>query len=325
MIDQHDNDECMENVPCPLGCQSEDLTLFEANDRLNGLPGIFQVVKCKKCGLIRTNPRPRPQFIANFYPESYGPYQYTRVKSVADKANSEIRGYKIKKILKKIFPLHNESLPKLNPGRMLELGCAAGAFMQKMKLKGWQVEGIETSVSASQMARKAGLKVFTGSIEKAPEPDHPFDLVVAWMVLEHLHQPLDVLKRLFDWTKTGGWLVASVPNAGSIDFKLFRQRWYALQVPTHLYHYTPRSINMILRSSGWQTVRIMHQRVLSNHFASAGYLLHDKVGPSRLSKFLIAYPERAGLLHYIIYPLAWILSLAGQTGRMTIWARKVGE
>ncbi len=317
------DDSGLEDAPCPMGCPPSDSILFEAADRLHGLPGSFKIVRCEHCGLMRTNPRPHPGKMADYYPNSYGPHQYTRVKSAAvHKAVQLQAAVMARRRLKKLMPLHTTTLPDLPPGRMLELGCASGAFMYQMQLKGWQVHGIETSVLAAERARQAGLDVFTGSLEQAPEPERPFDLVVAWMVLEHLHRPLETLRRLLKWTRPGGWLVFSVPNAGSMDFRLFKQRWYALQVPTHLYHFTPASITMLLSKSNWRTEKIFHQRVLSNYFASAGYLVQDKIGAAFLAALLLAYPERAGLLHYFFYPLAWALALAGQTGRMTIWARK---
>src|SRR3546814_19345766 len=63
--------------------------------------------------------------------------------------------------------------------------------------------------------------------------DLPVDLIVGWMVLEHLHQPLAVLRKLRRWIQPDGWLVLSVPDAGSLEFRVFGDRWYALQLPTH--------------------------------------------------------------------------------------------
>src|SRR3546814_3023143 len=88
---------------------------------------------------------------------------------------------------------------------------------------------------------EAGYKVRNVSLEAAGDPQLPFDLIVGWMVLEHLHQPLDVLQKLRSWVRPDGWLVLSVPDAGGLEFRLFGDRWYALQLPTHLHHFSPET------------------------------------------------------------------------------------
>src|SRR3546814_4428524 len=81
----------------------------------------------------------------------------------------------------------------------------------------WEVEGIEPSAHAAHQAMEAGYKVRNVSLEAAGDPQLPFDLIVGWMVLEHLHQPLDVLQKLRSWVRPDGWLVLSVPDAGGLE------------------------------------------------------------------------------------------------------------
>ena len=72
-------DVVLEDADCPLGCPRSDETVLAGRDRLHGLPGRFQVVRCRSCGLMRTNPRPSPGTIGFYYPEDYHPYRNTRV------------------------------------------------------------------------------------------------------------------------------------------------------------------------------------------------------------------------------------------------------
>lgn len=190
-----------------------------------------------------------------------------------------------------------------------------------MAALGWSVEGIEPTEAAAEAARRGGLPVFTGGIEQAPEPEKPYDLIVAFMVLEHLYDPVTALRRLRRWVSPKGWLVLSVPNAGSLELKLFRDAWYALQLPTHLFHFTPRTLQRVLDGGGWRVERVMHQRILSNLFASGGYWLADRRFPKSLTQKLIDLPDAPGRQHYWLYPLAMVLAALGQTGRMTVWAR----
>lgn len=309
----------LEHVSCPLGCNKNDEVILAGRDLLHDLPGEFTVVKCRTCGLMRTNPRPTPETIGFYYPDDYGPYVGTRVQQARPQSASWIKKL-LRPIVGCIFNFNTTILPTMAPSRMLEIGCASGVFMHQMANQGWQVQGIEFSAKAAQAAAQLGYRVHVGPLETAPSPGEPFDLIVGWMVLEHLHDPIGGLQKLREWAKPGAWLVLSVPNAASLEFRLFKEKLYALQLPNHLYHFTPGTLGRVLQAGGWTLKSVQHQRVLSNLIASTGYVLRDK-GYVRLGQKLIDFPERAGRWNYVLYPLAWLLSVFGQTGRMTVWAR----
>lgn len=308
----------METVNCPLGCQEHDEIIVVGSDILHGLPGEFIVVACKSCGLMRTNPRPTPESISVFYPDDYGPYLGTRIQE----EKKPTVGLKkiIKPLVKRLFDFNTTRLPNITPTRLLEIGCASGSFLDQMAKKGWQVEGIEFSEKAAQAAIQLGYHVHIGSLETAPKPEKPFDLIVGWMVLEHLHDPIAGLKKLRECATSQSWLVFSVPNAGSLEFRLFKDKWYALQLPTHLHHFTPKTIKYVLQAGGWTIDSIYHQRTLNNLIVSSGYVLRDR-GFLQVGNALIKFPQKSYSWSYVLFPLAWLFSVFGQTGRMTIWAR----
>ncbi len=68
----------LESNPCPLGCMEGDELILTGSNRLHNLPGEFDVVRCKGCGLIRTDSRPTQETISSYYPDNYRPYEYTR-------------------------------------------------------------------------------------------------------------------------------------------------------------------------------------------------------------------------------------------------------
>ena len=311
----------LENVPCCMGCEPCDKILFTAKDILNDLPGEFNVVKCIKCNLMRTNPRPNPESIGFYYPEDYGPYKSTVVQSY-EKINLK---FFIKKalmpLISRIFQFNGEVIPKLTPGNLLEIGCASGSFLHKMSEKGWNVQGIEFDLKAGLLARKLGFIVHIGLLDEAPNPIDKFDLITGWMVLEHLQNPLASLKKLNEWAKPEAYLAISIPNSGSFEFNLFKGNGYALQLPTHLYHFTPQTIEELLQLSGWKIDKIYHQRTLSNIIGSIGYVLLRK-RYIKLGTWCKNFPEKGGIFVYLIFPLSWVLSIFGQTGRMTVIARK---
>jgi SAM-dependent methyltransferase len=279
-----------------------------------GLPGQYTVVRCTTCGLMRTDPRPTPASMKAFYPNDYGPYAAEIGSgSVALRDTSRRRR----------LGLGAQHVPPLPPGRMLELGCASGNFMTRMKKAGWQVDGIEFSATAAEVAQRRGFRVVEGTVETAPEPAHPYDLIVAWMVLEHLHEPVETLKRLKGWTRPGGYLVLSVPDAQSLERKLFGDANYALQIPTHLYHYSKASITKVLRASGWEPDGFFWQPNSVNLLRSLEFKFGDW-GMQRASAFtkrLATAPQLArGRM-----VLGWALARIRQSGRMEVWARPIDQ
>jgi SAM-dependent methyltransferase len=293
-----------------MGCPDDDELLLTAGDRLHHLPGRFSVVRCRTCQLIRTSPRPTLETIGRYYPADYGPHAVNPV--VQGKGG----------FLTRLTQTRSQAIPPLLPGRLLELGCSTGAFLAEMRSRGWQVRGVEMSKTASARARAHGLDVHTGSVESAPDPDSPYDLVAAWMVLEHLHNPRLALAKSRDWTTVDGWLVLSVPDAATFELRLFGDAWYALQVPTHLHHFTPRTLERMLAAEGWTLRRVIHQRSLDNVIASLGYRIADRRADSSIARRLITFPETGGRWKYPLLPLAAAAAALGQTGRITVWAQK---
>lgn len=309
----------LESAPCPLGCPAGDNPVLVGRDRLYDLPGDFTVVRCQTCGLMRTDPRPTPGTMGFYYPDEYGPYQGTRVDGATAPGPSRNRW---RRRLRQAIRMYTDCLPDVPAGRLLEVGCASGAFLHRMAARGWDVEGIEFSPTAAAAAGALGYPVHVGLVEMAPPPSRPYDLVVGWMVLEHLHDPVLALRKLYAWTRPDGWLAVSVPNAGSLELTLFKARWYGLHLPNHLFHYTPRTLARVLDASGWRLERVFHQRVLSNAIASTGFVLRECGVCGRLAEWLVDLPVRGGRTHDLLYPLAWLLAAFGQTGRMTAWARR---
>jgi len=311
----------LESVVCPLGCQNGDKLVVHGQDMLHAIPGQYTVVQCVACGLQRTSPRPTPGTIGIYYPSDYGPYRGTQVAC----EGKTVGGIKARFIqfAKKIFDTKAHAVPAMQPGRMLEIGCASGSYLHEMALNGWDVEGIEYSSEPAQSARALGYKVDIGALESIEKPSNGYDLIVGWMVFEHLHQPVQSLRKLANWARPEARLVLSMPNAGSFESKLFGSRWYALQLPNHLFHYNPDSIRRMLNAGGWEVECIHHHRSIGNLLGSLGYWLRDH-GLERVGQAFIRFPQGGGRLGALMmFPLALPLAWCGQTGRMTVWARRV--
>ncbi|GAB6140311.1 hypothetical protein JCM14076_10400 [Methylosoma difficile] len=307
----------MENMPCECG-SSQETPILIGEDWINYLPGKFQVVRCQACGLMRTNPRPNQNSIGFYYPDTYAPYLSTQVKN--NNPNKKPKtGFK--KWLSDNFNANSKTiLPPMPPGNLLEIGCGSGDFLMTMQQQGWTVSGLEPSESAANSAKQQGLNVTCGLLEGTELPNNHFDMIVAWMVVEHLHHPLAGLEKLHQALKPGGALVISVPDLGGVDFQLFKQNYYSLHLPNHLYHYTKPTLHTLLAKTGFNRSQFYWHRNPNNLYASLVRIFTLRQQP-RLATLMQEVQDRKRLKLFSKI-LGWLLAISKQSGRMTVWAYK---
>jgi len=304
-----------EEATCPTGCSPDDVHVHENVDRLHGVGGIFRVVRCRNCGLMRTNPRPTEASMGVYYPPSYGPHEVTESQRLdVIKATRRSRKGLVSRVRRRLGS--GDVLPDLKPGHALELGCGTGAMLDRLARLGWTTEGIENAPMAAARARTHGHVIHTETLETARLKRKDYDLVLGLMVLEHVHQPLSVLKRLYGLTRPEGWLVLSVPDVSGLDRRIFGPHWYGWQLPTHLHHFTPASLRRLLAAGGWRVERLWHQRTVGNYKKSTELAMLNWMTPES-ARFLTRHPR--GRTANV---LGLIAGLSGQSGRMAVWARK---
>ena len=313
----------MVDAPCPMGCPRNDIVILNARDRITKREGVFQVVRCVKCGLVRTNPRPDAASIGEFYPDDYPPYQLGNLPADAPEAARPSAATSWFTRLLQRGKTRSRRLPPIAPGRMLEIGCASGDFLAEAAAQGWQVEGLEFSATAAERAQRRGFHVLAGSLESADLPRNHYDLAVGWMVLEHLHDPVAALRILHDAVRPDGWIALSVPNFRCIGQRIFGENWHALQVPAHMSHFTPRTARAVLAAGGWEVTWLGHQRNLSSWMISLAWWLQDRDLAEGLSRRLEDYPNWSFAHRMPLYPLAFLVGVIGQSGRMNILARRM--
>lgn len=149
------------------------------------------------------------------------------------------------------------------PGRLLDFGCGAGAFLVRAQAQGWDVTGLDTSPAAVDGARQAqGLRALVGTLPHADLEPGSFDLVTMRHSLEHVHDPLGTLREARRLLAPGGRLFVSVPNIDSLPFRWFRHAWVGLDLPRHLTHFAPWTLQQMLRRAGFRPgpVRTLRHR-----------------------------------------------------------------
>jgi 2-polyprenyl-3-methyl-5-hydroxy-6-metoxy-1,4-benzoquinol methylase len=147
-------------------------------------------------------------------------------------------------------------LPAQPGAKLLDVGCGAGERLEKMRGLGWTVHGIDFDEEAVGLAKAKGLDVSCGTIPGIWFPPETFDVVTMNQVIEHVPDPIELLKECHRVLKPGGKVVLTTPNNKCWGHKLFGEHWRGLEPPRHLYIFGPSSIEEILRRAGFDAALV---------------------------------------------------------------------
>lgn len=250
---------------------SSDQSLFE------------QLVQCVKCGLVYLNPRFSDQMIVDAYTKG------------EDRTFIKQDAMRIRTFVDAIRQLVKEKMLKLAPEtKILDVGCAGGAFLRAAKTMGLSPIGVEPSRWLSHYARtEYGLDVRSGTLLEQDFDRSSFDLITLWDVIEHLSDPGRELAYTHSLLKSDGVLVVNYPDFGSFPARMLGRKWPFL-LSVHLIYYTPNTIRRQLEKYGFQVVKMSrHWQILelgyvleraSHYFAFFGLLkkLVEKLGLASL-------------------------------------------
>jgi 2-polyprenyl-3-methyl-5-hydroxy-6-metoxy-1,4-benzoquinol methylase len=155
----------------------------------------------------------------------------------------------------RLFQKIIDKIIKFKPqGRLLDVGCSVGIFLDVARKNGFDVKGVEVSTWASEFARQKGFDVITGGILEAAYPEQSFDVVVLNHVLEHVPKPAEILLEAKRILKEDGLLVIGVPNFGSSMAAIKKEKWASLQPDQHIWQFTHESLLRALMKSGFSEV-----------------------------------------------------------------------
>jgi len=138
--------------------------------------------------------------------------------------------------------------------RVLDFGAGEGHLVAAFRSLGLIADGVETSAAARDQARRRyGLE-----LEQAPRlgAHERYDLIVLQHSLEHVADPVGVLRQLAGLLDPSGSMIIEVPNASSFEMLRPSRRQSILDVPVHLYHFTPRTLSEILAAAGLRAARV---------------------------------------------------------------------
>lgn len=229
---------------CPVCGSSSLQKLFSPKDHtVSGK--FFELYKCTECTLVFTNDIPPADEIGAYYAsENYISHSDTQ-KGLVNRLYHRVRNHTLKTKRKLV-----QSETGMRSGALLDIGCGTGAFLNEMQKAGWTFTGLEPDAAARQNAQKLYGIVPQPSHAIFDLPPEGFDAVTMWHVLEHVHSLHEYIEQIKKMLKPAGKLLVAVPNYTSYDAAHYKEHWAAWDVPRHLYHFSPQSMEVLMKQHG---------------------------------------------------------------------------
>lgn len=201
----------------------------------------FAIVQCKKCDFKFTNPRPSAESLGKYYSSENYVSHTNKGNNLINSVYKLVRYYTINKKVKFIDNFHSS-------GNLLDIGCGTGFFIKRAKEKGWNVLGVEPSVSAREKISEKMQPFVYDSIKDIKLKKH-FHIITLWHVIEHIPDLEATLKKIKKLLHPEGKIIIAVPNANSWDAQYYKEYWAAYDLPRHLYHFSPDTMKNLLKSN----------------------------------------------------------------------------
>ncbi len=201
----------------------------------------FEIWECSNCSLRFTQNVPGKEDIGKYY-QSENYVSHTETKRGAINRLYHLVRKKTLKSKKHIVEKYTE----LRIGKLLDIGAGTGAFLNTMQAAGWQGRGLEPDAAARQKALELYNMELLPSEELFAQVPVYYDAITMWHVLEHVHDLHDYIIQIHKLLKPGGRAFIAVPNYTSSDATHYQGEWAAYDVPRHLYHFSPKSMFILL-------------------------------------------------------------------------------
>jgi 2-polyprenyl-3-methyl-5-hydroxy-6-metoxy-1,4-benzoquinol methylase len=236
---------------CPL-CNFTDIGHFLTARDHSISKESFEIWQCKGCTFTFTQDTPAPDAIAPYYKSDAYISHSDSKEGIVNQLYHKARDY----MLGRKFQL----VDRLSSGKnLLDIGTGTGYFLDFMQREGYQVTGVEIDEEARNYgAEKFGVTVHPPSFLENAAQKGSYDAITLWHVLEHLYTPLEDLQSSYALLKEQGVLIIAVPNYTSADAKHYGADWAAYDVPRHLWHFSPATMEAMTAKAGFELIETHH-------------------------------------------------------------------
>jgi len=227
------------NINCPACYKNEPVHVFECVDH-SFSHEIFSIWQCEGCKLRFTYPIPEETNIGRYYEASHYISHSDSSEGFINKLYKLARRFTLSE--KRRFVQRQTGMPN---GHLLDVGAGTGAFMNEMIENGWETIGVEPDYGARQKAYQLHKLSIFESAYLFELSHNSFNAITLWHVLEHVYDLHGYLHQFGNLLKKSGLLFIAVPNYTGYDGSYYQSYWAAYDVPRHLYHFSPRSIEAL--------------------------------------------------------------------------------
>jgi 2-polyprenyl-3-methyl-5-hydroxy-6-metoxy-1,4-benzoquinol methylase len=140
-------------------------------------------------------------------------------------------------------------------GKLLDIGSGTGVFLSEMKKNGWEATGLEPDADARNVAKKVYNVELVNTSHLFQLPAGHYDAITMWHVLEHVHDLSKYVQQIRSVLHPKGKFFIAVPNYTSLDASVYKEHWAAYDVPRHLYHFSPRSMRLLMEEHGLKVLQ----------------------------------------------------------------------
>jgi len=284
-------------------CGSEEVkNRFKIND--------FSIVRCRKCGLEYVNPILEEKDIQEIYQKGYfNGFKKDNFFGYQDYAQDEIE-------INRTFQRKMRIIDKLMPdkGKILDIGCAMGFFINVAKEDGWEVTGIDLSEEAIKYAKKRfNYDVRCTSLDKAGFKGASFDVITMFDLIEHVEYPDLLIKQCYGLLKPNGLLVITTPNSGSVVAKLLSKRWEEYKrAREHIFFFSRKTLTDMLVKNRFKVVK---SHTAGRYFQIRSFFSRLKANSKHLSNALVKFGDFIKINNKVIY--------VDPKYKMTLYAKKL--
>lgn len=284
--------QCLDVPNCPVDGSPGAVKYAGVRDAYFGTPGRWHYRQHDQTGHLWLDPRPDGASIGALYTRYYTHTAKESVQTASlwqqavSLALSSRLGYprpqKTSGLARLISHLPSVAaaaelevmrIPASETGRMLDVGCGGGAFLQRMRAAGWNVVGTEPDDNAAARLAPPGDFTIYGSLaELIQAGEAGFDVIVLGHVIEHLPDPVHTLRTLRSLLAVGGRLMLTTPNSVSLGSRIFRDSWRGLEPPRHFNIFSPDSLCQVLNHAGFEIERVSTEVRLARGIWFLSYL-----------------------------------------------------